>query len=87
MEPGAIPAEAVEWPLVGRDEELARIEELRRGSIAPAVVLVAAAGVGKSSLARHAVAAAQRDGAFTGWVQATRSAATIPPRRRWSCTS
>ena len=78
MERGTLPAEAMEWPLVGREEELARIEELRRGGTVPGVVLVAAAGVGKSSLARHAVAAAQRDGAFTGWVQATRSAATIP---------
>jgi DNA-binding NarL/FixJ family response regulator len=78
MEGGTIAAEAMEWPLVGREDELARIEALRRGGAASAVVLVAPAGVGKSSLARHAVAAAQRDGAFTGWVQATRSAATIP---------
>ncbi len=73
-----MPAEAMEWPLVGREEELARIDGLRGTAGAPGVVIVAPAGVGKSSLARHAVAAAQRDGAFTGWVQATRSAATIP---------
>ena len=73
-----MPAEALEWPLVGREEELARIDGLRGTAGAPGVVIVAPAGVGKSSLARHAVAAAQRDGAFTGWVQATRSAATIP---------
>ncbi|HET6550444.1 MAG TPA: LuxR C-terminal-related transcriptional regulator, partial [Solirubrobacter sp.] len=36
------------------------------------------AGVGKSRLARHAVQAAERDGALTDWAQATRSAAAIP---------
>ena len=35
-------------------------------------------GVGKSRLAREAQAAAERDGAFVEWVQATRSAATVP---------
>jgi DNA-binding NarL/FixJ family response regulator len=39
---------------------------------------MADAGVGKSRLAREAQAAAERDGAFGAWVQATRSAATVP---------
>jgi DNA-binding NarL/FixJ family response regulator len=42
------------------------------------VVLIAGAGVGKSRLAREAQDAAQRDGAFVDWVQATRSAAAVP---------
>src|SRR5262249_50974329 len=44
----------------------------------PGVVITAAAGVGKSRLAREVVALAERDGAMAGWVQATRSAAAIP---------
>jgi DNA-binding NarL/FixJ family response regulator len=42
------------------------------------VVLIADAGVGKSRLAREAQYAAERDGAFVDWVQATRSAAAVP---------
>ncbi len=44
----------------------------------PGVVLLAAAGVGKSRLARAALAAAEQAGAATVWVQATRSAASVP---------
>src|SRR5689334_16037763 len=69
--------EAMEWPLIGREEELERIASLRRAG-APGVLVGAAAGVGKSSLARHAVAAAKADGCHTAWVQATRSAAAVP---------
>ena len=36
------------------------------------------AGLGKSRLAREALAEAERDRALTGWVQATRSAAAVP---------
>ena len=36
------------------------------------------AGVGKSRLVQEAQAAAERDGAFVGWVQGTRSAAAVP---------
>jgi len=65
------------WALVGRAPELARIAVLRSGG-APGVVLHGPAGVGKSRLAREAVAAAEADGALVEWVQATRSAATVP---------
>ena len=78
MSPTRLLPEALEWPLIGRERELSRIAELRAGPGVPGVVIRASAGVGKSSLARHAIAAAQREGAFTGWVQATRSAATVP---------
>jgi len=66
------------WPLVGREAELERIAGLRAGAERTGVVLSAAAGVGKSRLARHAVEAAERDGALTSWVQGTRSAASVP---------
>src|ERR1700761_8584756 len=66
------------WPLVGRDRELAEIAAARADGGCHGVVLVAEAGVGKSRLAREAQATAQREGAFVEWVQATRSAATVP---------
>ena len=66
------------WPLVGRDRELAEIAAARADGGCHGVVVVADAGVGKSRLAREAQATAQREGAFVEWVQATRSAATVP---------
>lgn len=65
------------WPLVGRSAELGRIAR-ERAARAPGVVLLAQAGVGKSRLAREALAQAGREGSATVWVQATRSAATVP---------
>ncbi len=66
------------WPLVGRVEELERLSRVRGAGDAPGVVLRGPAGVGKSRLAREAIAAAEREGALVEWVQATRSAATLP---------
>lgn len=74
----AIPALVGDWPLVGRDPELDAIASARANPASHGVVVVADAGVGKSRLAREAQAAAERDGAFVGWVQATRSAAAVP---------
>jgi DNA-binding CsgD family transcriptional regulator len=65
------------WPLIGRSAELGRIASERAAS-SPGVVVLAQAGVGKSRLAREALAQAGRDGNATVWVQATRSAATVP---------
>ncbi len=65
------------WPLVGRGGELERITQARSEGRA-AVVISGSAGVGKSRLAREALSAAERDGAVVGWVQATRSAASVP---------
>jgi AAA ATPase domain len=66
------------WPLVGREAELERIAQARADSRCPGVVVSAVAGVGKSRLAREALAAAQREGAVTHWAQATTSAAAVP---------
>ncbi|HEY6522567.1 MAG TPA: LuxR C-terminal-related transcriptional regulator [Solirubrobacteraceae bacterium] len=66
------------WPLVGRDRELAEIAAARADDGCHGVVVVAQAGVGKSRLIREAQATAEREGALTQWVQATRSAATVP---------
>ena len=67
------------WPLTGRAEELSRIDELVRRRDGPAgVVLVGAAGVGKTRLAREALAAAEQRGALTRWAVATASARALP---------
>ena len=65
------------WPLVGREEELGRIAAERDGG-GSGVVIGGEAGAGKSRLAREALADAERRGAYTEWVQATRSAAAVP---------
>lgn len=75
MEPGRA---STAWPLVGRDVELQHIELARRDADCRGIVVSAAAGVGKSRLAREAHLAAERDGALVDWVQATSSAATVP---------
>jgi DNA-binding CsgD family transcriptional regulator len=74
MLPEATPSS---WPLVGRQDELELIERCRaRGD--GAVVLTGESGVGKSRLAREALARFRGLGARTQWVQATHSAATVP---------
>jgi len=66
------------WPLVGREQELERVSELLHGGACGGVVFAGAAGVGKTRLAREALAAARAMG-FTGdWAVGTRSAASIP---------
>ncbi|MBV9808684.1 MAG: AAA family ATPase [Solirubrobacterales bacterium] len=64
------------WPLVARAVELEQIAAARaNGHVG--VVIHGLAGVGKSRLAREALARAERDHVVTGWVQATRSAAGV----------
>ena len=63
---------------MGRDAELAQISAARVDPACPAVVVSAAAGVGKSRLAREACASAEVAGTPTLWAQATASTATIP---------
>ena len=70
-------AVTLEWPLIGRDAELAAIDRAFADDRC-GVVLRAEAGTGKSRLGREALAALERAGAMTEWVQATRSAAMIP---------
>ena len=75
------------WPMVGRAEELAYLSRLNPGSGGPVgVVLAGPAGVGKTRLAREALAAAGRGGAMTRWVSATASSQSLPlgPFLRWA---
>lgn len=70
---------SVLWPLTGRAEELGFIDAAIRRTAGPkGVVLAGAAGVGKTRLAREALAAPAGRGAATRWVCATVSARGVP---------
>jgi DNA-binding CsgD family transcriptional regulator len=68
----------VQWPLVGRDDELGWAAASRREDATYGVVLGGSAGVGKTRLAREVLSAACAEGISTEWVQATVGAASIP---------
>ena len=67
-----------QWPLIGRVRELESLVAARTNPRCHGAVLIGAAGVGKSRLAREALSTAAADGACVQWVHATRSAATVP---------
>src|SRR6266508_2360029 len=78
---GAGPGEGASvraWPFVGRDEELRSIAATYREASVSGVVIVGDAGVGKTRLAREALARLAAPGRCAEWVTATRSAAVIP---------
>jgi len=67
------------WPLTGRAEELRVISGLTCHRDGPAgVVLAGAPGVGKTRLAREALALAKKRGVLTRWAVATASARALP---------
>ncbi|MER5627904.1 LuxR C-terminal-related transcriptional regulator [Streptosporangium sp. NPDC002544] len=67
------------WPFVGRLEELRFLDEAMRGAGGlRGVVLAGAAGVGKTWLARQAVALAGERGAVTRWVVGSGSGRSLP---------
>ncbi|MFN2534079.1 MAG: LuxR C-terminal-related transcriptional regulator [Pseudonocardiaceae bacterium] len=67
------------WPLTGRAEELRVISGLTRHRDGPVgVVLAGAAGVGKTRLAREALAVAKQRGVLTRWAVGTASARALP---------
>jgi DNA-binding NarL/FixJ family response regulator len=66
------------WTLTGRDAELQFIAERMTGLEARSVVVAGPAGVGKTRLAREALAAAKRSGRATRWAAGTSAAAAIP---------
>ncbi|KUI13181.1 LuxR family transcriptional regulator [Mycolicibacterium acapulense] len=65
-------------PLAGRDGELAIIRRALGGSDKSGVVIVGAAGVGKTRLAREVLALAERAGDRTNWIVGTESAKALP---------
>jgi AAA ATPase domain len=74
---GLVPV-GVRWPLVGRQEELALVGQALGASGTSGVVLAGAAGVGKTRLAREALAAAEARRWVARWAVATEAAASIP---------
>lgn len=75
---GVDQTECMQWPLSGRETELRSVGEALSESSAGGVVLVGAAGVGKTRLAVEVAQLAAARGCTVTWVRATRSAASIP---------
>jgi DNA-binding NarL/FixJ family response regulator len=69
-----------QWPLVGRSEELAVIAEATRAAAdrARGIVLSGAAGVGKTRVAREAVASCGPRSARRHWIVGTASSRSVP---------
>lgn len=66
-------------PLTGRDDELSAIRRALRGvGSRSGVVIVGAAGVGKTRLAREVLSQAAASGERTTWIVGTESARAIP---------
>jgi DNA-binding CsgD family transcriptional regulator len=68
----------VTWPLVGRRSELEVLSAVLADNGAGGVVLAGEAGIGKTRLAREALARAEAAGWEVEWLAATRAAASIP---------
>ena len=66
------------WPLIGRREELAAVEQALTSLGLRAVVLAGAPGVGKTRLAREALAVCEARGYIVRWAVATQAASSIP---------
>ncbi|MGH3829183.1 MAG: AAA family ATPase [Pseudonocardiaceae bacterium] len=71
-------AVTADWPLIGRREELLIIDRAFDDGQLRGLLLAGAPGVGKTRLAREALAAAAASGCSTGWVAASRAVAAIP---------
>ena len=67
-----------EWPLAGRNVELARLEGLLAEASSRGVVLAGGAGVGKTRLAAELAAGAARAGFVVARVTGTRAASALP---------
>lgn len=67
-----------EWPLVGRDEELALIDRALSDEAVPGVLLAGAAGTGKTRLANETRALAASKGLPTFFLAATRATTAVP---------
>jgi DNA-binding CsgD family transcriptional regulator/tetratricopeptide (TPR) repeat protein len=68
----------VTWPLVGRRSELEVLSAVLADTAAGGVVLAGEPGIGKTRLAREALARAEAAGWEIEWLAATRAAASIP---------
>ena len=71
-------AGSVRWPLIGRREELAAVEQALTSVGSRAVVLAGAPGVGKTRLALEALGRFEAREYVVRWAVATRAASSIP---------
>jgi DNA-binding CsgD family transcriptional regulator len=69
--------EATDWPLIGRDVELAGVRRALGGGRG-GVVLAGGPGAGKTRLVREAVAQTEQRDHVACWLTASRAAASIP---------
>jgi tetratricopeptide (TPR) repeat protein len=69
---------AGDWPLVGRDDELALLRSLRESGSRQGAVVIGPPGVGKSRLVQEAAAEAEAAGMLTVRVAGTTGAARLP---------
>ncbi|NBH02301.1 AAA family ATPase, partial [Amycolatopsis sp. SID8362] len=69
---------ANDWPLVGREQELAFARRALADAEVCGLLLTGRAGAGKTRLAKVLLTELARDGARTHWVRAMSSASTIP---------
>src|SRR3712207_4242419 len=70
--------DAAHWPLVGRDAVCAALVAALEQVPAKSLVIAGPSGVGRTRLAREAVAIAVRDGRPVRWAAATGPAARVP---------
>ena len=75
---GSAASGGVRWPLIGRREELAAVEQSLTSVGSGAVVLAGAAGVGKTRLAMEALGMLEARGFVVRWAAATQAASSIP---------
>jgi DNA-binding CsgD family transcriptional regulator len=66
------------WPLIGRSGEMRTVERAIAASDVSGILICGAAGVGKSRIAREALAAAASRGSDVRWTAGTSSAREIP---------
>ncbi|MFI6318908.1 AAA family ATPase [Nonomuraea sp. NPDC050556] len=67
-----------DWPLVGRETELARVLSELAAPGSRGVALIGPAGMGRTRLAQEVLAAVKRRGRDAEWLVASRAAATLP---------
>ena len=66
------------WPLTGRSGEMRTVERAIAASEHSGILICGSAGVGKSRIAREALAAAAARGCDIRWTAGTSSAREIP---------
>ncbi len=67
-----------DWPLIGRDEELGLLRQIRHASPPKSAVILGPSGVGKTRVAREALSEAARDGWSTLSLQGSTGMISVP---------